>query len=243
MSLVYLPTAGPTDWRRLLADPVIHWKRTKSAFECAVSWEAAKQNTRGLPNSVADILDTHELTKGTSLLIALPEHKVELEGGGHPSQNDVWALLRTQSSTVSMAVEAKSGEPFDKYVADWIRDASGQSGKPKRLAALKQILGIGKANFEGIRYQLLHRTASPLLEAVRFNASAAVLLIQSFGGEKDEGSYKDFCRFCEVMECDSTRNQLSLSKRMTAVPLLLGWLDCPPASDKQVADSLDEQQG
>jgi hypothetical protein len=238
MALLLTSTCGPTEWRRLLGDPDKHWVRGRSAFECAVSWEAAKRNSRGLPEPVVTILDTCELTQNATLLLGLPEHRVEIAGGGHPSQNDVWALLRTPKATVSMAVEAKSGETFDKYVSEWIRDASSQSGKPKRLAALKQVLGIGEANLEGVRYQLLHRTASPLLEATRFHASAAVLLIQSFGGNRDDNSYRDYCRFCELMECDATRNTLSLSNRKTDVPLLIGWLDCSPASDAQVVDSL-----
>lgn len=123
MAQIFTPTDGPSDWRRLLGDPDKHWVRGRSAFECAVSWESAKRGSRGLPASVASILDSHDLTKGATLLVGVPEHQVEIEGGGHPSQNDVWALLRTPTTTVSMSVEAKSGEPFDKYVSDWIRDA------------------------------------------------------------------------------------------------------------------------
>jgi hypothetical protein len=235
---IHLATNGPTDWRSRLGDPEKHWRRGRSAFECAVSWEFGKTSSRGLPEQVAGILDTHALTRGAHLLVALPEHQVEMPGGGHPSQNDVWTLLRTPAATASMAVEAKSGESFDKYVADWERNAPSKSDKPKRLAGLREILGIGEADIDGIRYQLLHRTASPLLEAARFNAAVAILLIQSFGGERDAGSYKDFNRFCELMECDPPRNTLAQSSRKTGVPLLMGWLDCQPASDKQVADSL-----
>ena len=160
MSPIFLPTIGPTDWRRLLADPEKHWVRGKSAFECAVSWESGKNSERGLPEQVAGILDKHDLTRGAQLLVGIPEHQVNIAGGGHPSQNDVWTLLRTPNATISMAVEAKSGESFDKYVPDWERNAPSKSDKPKRLAGLREILGIGEADLDGIRYQLLHRTAS-----------------------------------------------------------------------------------
>lgn len=238
MSLILTPTSGPTDWRRLLGDPRKHWVRGKSAFECAVSWEAAKNCKRGLPELVADILDRNELTRDATLLIGLPEHQVSIDGGGRPSQSDLWGLLNTQAGTISMAVEAKAGEPFDKYVSEWLRDASANSGKPKRLSALCGLLGIDEGPLDGIRYQLLHRTASALLEASNFHASAAVLLIQSFGGDQDEASYRDFCSFCELMICGTERNALTCSKRKTAVPLLIGWLDCSPASDALVATSL-----
>lgn len=238
MNRVFTPTFGPTDWRRLLADPDKHWVRGKSAFECAVSWEHAGRSIRGLPQNLEVALDSNNLTRGASLLLGIPEHKVAIEGGGHASQNDLWALLRLQNGVVSMAVEAKSGESFDKLVAEWLRDTAINSKKPQRLDALKKTLGISEGNLEGIRYQLLHRTASPLLEAARFNASLAIMIVQSFGGAADEDSYKDFARFCALMECESVRNIVSLSGRKTAVPLLLGWVDCDKASDAQVADAI-----
>jgi hypothetical protein len=238
MNRLFTPTFGPTDWRRLLGDPDKHWVRGKSAFECAVSWEQASRTVRGLPQRFEATLDSNDLTRGASLLLGIPEHKVAIEGGGHSSQNDLWALLRLQNGVASMAVEAKSGESFDKLVADWLRDTTINSRKPQRLDALKKTLGIGESNLDGIRYQLLHRTASPLLEAARFNASLAIMIVQSFGGEADEDGYKDFAKFCSLMECESVRNVVSLSKRKTAVPLLLGWVDCGKASDTQVADAI-----
>ena len=90
---------------------------------------------------------------------------------------------------------------------------------------------------EGIRYQLLHRTASPLLEARRFNASIAVMIVQSFGGKADEASFNEFSRFCTLMEVDLVRNAVARSKRKTDLPLLIGWVDCVPATDRQVADA------
>ncbi len=237
MSHLFLPSQGPCDWRRLLGDPEKHWVRGKSAFECAVSWEQARASDRGLPPGIAQALDSNELSRNASLLVGIPEHKVQIEGGGHASQNDVWTLLRLPTGTASMAVEAKSGEPFDKFVDEWLRDAPINSRKPQRLASLKNTLGISQANLEGIRYQLLHRTASPLLEAQRFSASIAVMIVQSFGGKADEASFNEFSRFCTLMEVDLVRNAVAQSKRKTDLPLLIGWVDCVPATDRQVADA------
>jgi len=202
-----------------------------------VSWERARASNRGLPQEVANALDSHELSRDASLLAGIPEHKVQIEGGGHASQNDVWTLLRLPNGTASMAIEAKSGESFDKFVDEWLRDAPINSRKPQRLASLKNTLGISQANLEGIRYQLLHRTASPLLEARRFNASMAIMIVQSFGGEADEASFGDFSKFCNLMEVDLVRNAVVQSKRRTDVPLLIGWIDCDPATDRQVAEA------
>ena len=112
-----------------------------------------------------------------------------------------------------------------------------ESAMPQRLASLVNTLGISQANLEGIRYQLLHRTAAPLLEARRFNASMAIMIVQSFDGDGDGESFNDFSRFCTLMEIDSVRNAVVQSKRKTEVPLLIGWVDCDPATDSQVAEA------
>src|SRR5205823_4916150 len=64
MRRLFVPTAGPSDWRRLLADPQKQWRPEKSAFEAAVSWEAARQSKRGLPPEVAAALDSQDEFRG-----------------------------------------------------------------------------------------------------------------------------------------------------------------------------------
>jgi hypothetical protein len=116
MNRLFVPTLGPTDWRRLLAHPETQWKRYKSALEMAVCWEAARESQRGMPPDVAHALDTVGELAGAHLLIGLPEHEVALEGGGHPSQNDLWALLRVPGGLASMTIEAKAGEVLGELV-------------------------------------------------------------------------------------------------------------------------------
>ena len=124
MKRVLVPTDGATDWRKLLGDPETQWVRSASAFETAVSWESAQRSERGLPVEVAALLDQHHALAKAKLLIALPEHKVALQGRGKASQNDVWALLRAGDQYISMAIEGKAGEPFASSIADWSREAS-----------------------------------------------------------------------------------------------------------------------
>ncbi len=231
MNRLYVPTLGPTDWRRLLKDPIKHWKRHRSALEMAVSWEAARRSERGLPPEVQAVIDSTPELSGSSLLIGLPEHQVEFEGGGHPSQNDLWALLRTRDSFTSMTVEAKAGEKFDDIVAEWLKKKTpGRSNKPLRLEALQRDLGIPGADVSDIRYQLLHRTASALREARRFSAHYAVMLIQSFDELADEQSWSDFMHFSSIMGIDAARGSLELARRETAVPLYLGWVTSSTAT-------------
>jgi len=238
MTRIFVPSSGPSDWRRLLADPVRHWVPTKSAFECAVSWEGARQNPRGLPELVASALDSHPSTANAALVLAIPELQVDLPGGGHPSQNDVWALLRTSAETVSLSVEAKSGEPLDRLVGEWVADATPTSGKPKRLEFLRECLGLGDVALSGLRYQLLHRAASALVQADRFGAGIAVLLIHSFGGHADDRSREDYQRFAEAMACPPAFNALVGVGRPTKLPLLIGWLADIPAGAEAVARAL-----
>ena len=230
MNRLFVPTLGPTDWRRLLADPETQWERFKSALEMAVCWESARDHARGMPPEVAAALDAAPPLSGAHLLIGIPEHKVPFEGGGHPSQNDLWALLRVGSKLVSMAVEAKAGEKLDDFVKDWLPKDGERSRKPERLSALKLRLAIPDADVSHVRYQLLHRTASALKEAERFGASMAVVMIQSFNRVADEESWNDVLKFGEVMGVQIKEGDVVQSPRPTAVPLFIGWVTSQPAN-------------
>jgi len=236
MSRFYIPTLGPTDWRRLLADPATQWRRTKSAFEMAVCWEAVRESERGLPPEVATALDSVPSLAGASLVFGVPEHKVYFEGGGHPSQNDLWGLLRVSDGLVSFTIEAKAGEKLDDLVSVWLtKKARDRTNKPERLAALQQLLGIPKSDVAHIRYQLLHRSASALKEAERCKARYALVLVQSFNREADEQSWKDFSSFAQLMGTVAVEGSVVPSLRQTVVPLLLGWVTSRPATPELCA--------
>jgi hypothetical protein len=232
MSRLLIPTLGPSDWRRLLANPSTQWVRGKSAYETAVAWEAARTTPRGLPLQVVQILDAHEDLRGASLLLGIPEHRVYFPGGGHASQTDLWALLRKEAHLISLAVEGKSGESFDKTVGKWLTSAKPNSGKPNRLAFLRERLGLSHVEVTSIRYQLLHRTASVLIEAERFTADLAVLLIQSFGGQHDAASFSDFQAFGRLFDLELNLGELSEAKVPGNPRLLLGWIACQAAKER-----------
>jgi hypothetical protein len=238
MKRLFVPTLGPTDWRRLLADPETQWEPGKSALEMAVAWEAARRSDRGLPQDVADALDSSPDLSGAKLVIGLPEHEVTMTGGGHASKNDLWTLLRKDDHFFSMAVEAKAGEPLDDYVQDWLTKSQGRTRKPERLRALQERLGLVDRDVLSIRYQLLHRAASALIEADRFKAKAAILLIQSFNREEDAGSWDDCLRFGEILEMSLCSGQVGLTKVRTTVPLYFGWVSSQPASEERLRSAL-----
>ena len=135
----------------------------------------------------------------------------------------------------SLALEAKSGEPLDKPVAQWLADASPASRKPQRLAALKGLLGIVDQDVGAIRYQLLHRAASALLEAQRFRTPTAVMLVQAFNRQADEGSWKDFQAFATLLGGQPVEGVLVCASVRTGVPLYLGWVNSQAAGEAMLA--------
>jgi hypothetical protein len=149
----------------LLAKPETQWKAGYSAYELAHCWEAAN----GFPPTVEAALESAPsgVFSHLELLLGLPEHKVSLPGGDRPSQNDLWVLARNRpGELVSIAVEGKVAESFGDLIPVWREKDGGPSdGKLERLSFLCSALGLGGDDFAHIRYQLLRRTASSLIEA------------------------------------------------------------------------------
>lgn len=228
MTRFHIPAPGVVPWQAALADPEKHWKDGKSAKEMAKSWVAAEATPRGLPAKVAALLDTVPALAGATLLLGVPEHKVELPPPGRPSQNDLWAVLRTKAGLVSMTVEGKSGEPFDRTIGEWLNDAS--PGKVERLRRLCQLLDAPGEAPPGLRYQLFHRTASAIIEAQRWGITTAVMLVHSFGGAADEEGRKDYEAFGDWLGMSKTTvRSRNPSPGMT---LHLGWVVDSPAGDR-----------
>ena len=236
MSRLFVPTAGPSDWRRLLANPRKQWRPEKSAYEAAVSWEAARTSHRGLPPEVAAVLDSHDEFRDSSLLLGIPEHQVGLDGGGHASQTDFWALIATPHGVISAAIEAKAGEPFDRSVAEWLSDASAKSGKPARLAQLCTLLGIEHEVALGCRYQLLHRAAAALLEAQRFQLQRALFVVQAFGDNRT--SFDHYQCWGRLFGADVTENSVHQLRSCAGVDLWTAWIGAPIAAPRVIRDAV-----
>jgi hypothetical protein len=219
---------GPSDWRRLLADPRKQWKRTKSAYESAVAWEASRDSKRGIPPEIAAKLDAHEYFRGASLLLGIPEHQVALEGGGHSSQTDLWALIAAPIGVVSVAVEAKAGEPFGETVEDWLRKAKLKSGKPARLKQICSLLRVSDVDVQRCRYQLMHRAAAAILEAQRFRLSTALFLVHAFG--KNDDSLDDYTTWRRALGIDASSTDLQFADTFEGVALWMGWVAAAPAT-------------
>lgn len=226
---IYLPTTGPGDWRWLLASPGLQWKHGASAMALADTWEDAQ----GWPPRVRACLATDSALGELDLLVALPEHQVPLPGGSRASQTDLFVLARrADAGIVAFAVEGKAEEPFgDQTVEEWRADAS--PGRTERLSFLLDVLGLSDDRaIAPIRYQLLHRTASALIEAQRFGAADAVMLVHSFSPESRW--FEDFAAFAALYGASAEKDISVPVATLGGIALHLAWVsDAPPPERAQ----------
>lgn len=240
MSRLVVETRGLRDWRSRLADPQRQWKRGYSAFEAAIAWEQAAADGTEIPKSILGLLEQQrpELAN-PKLIVGIVEHKVNLLGGRRPSQNDLWALIRVGNEMLSLAVEAKAGEPFADLVSVWLKKRETGSDKPTRLKSLLDVLGIPGTDASDLRYQLLHRTASALIEAERVGAKYAAMIVQSFKNERHKldrnEQLNDFRKFGEKLGVSVNEKLLVRVPKRSGIQLYLGWITCELATDAEVA--------
>lgn len=210
MSRIFIPSSGPDSWRAFLAEPSKQWRTGYSARTLAHCWESSG----GLPPEIARLFEPP-----VELLVAFPEHKVPLPGGRRDSQNDIFALVRTRDRTSAVMIEGKVREPFGPTVGEWYREPS--DGKRIRMQHLCEILGIADAPDGAVRYQLLHRTASALIEARRFNANEAAMIVHSFSASREW--FDDFQRFADWLGIQVGPDQPAGITLSTGQSLRLGW--------------------
>lgn len=213
MSRIYIPTSSAEQWAQFLAEPVKHWRKGYSARTLAYSWQEAD----GFPNEVGSVLKP--IFPEPELLLALPEHKVPLPGGSRSSQNDIWVLARSEGQLISIAVEGKVSEPFGPTVQEW--QAEPSRGKAERLGYLLSLLGLSAVP-DSTRYQLLHRTASAIIEAQRFNASHAVMLVHSFSPTSEW--FADYSAFVTLLGGRAVEGRLISVGARAGVLLHLAWV-------------------
>lgn len=213
MSRILVPSGGPDDWRQLLAQPDIHWERGYSARTLANAWEASD----GLPPEVEHLLCA--ALGPVKLLFAIPEHKTPLPGGRRESQSDVFVIARHAAGLVTCAVEGKVDEPFGPTVAEWSVEMS--PGKQQRLDYLCHLLGLQGCPTD-VHYQLLHRTASAIIEAERFAAKHAAMVVHSFS--PDRRWFEAYERFCSLLGCTAEVGVPAIRTAPGDVKLILGWV-------------------
>jgi hypothetical protein len=220
MKRIFVPTISAEDWKNSLAAPEKHWRTGYSARSLAYCWEAAD----GFPPEVVQIFSQSGIpaVERVELLLALPEYKVPLPPlNRKPSQNDLFVLAKdSENRLMTIMVEGKVEEPFGQTLDEKMGDAS--AGLSERLAFMQDKLGLPNNLPPTIRYQLLHRTVSALLEAERFSASSAVMLVHSFSVKRSW--FDDYANFLRLFDQEATIDQLVLLKRIGSIDLYTGWV-------------------
>ena len=115
---------------------------------------------------------------------------------------------------------SRVAEPFGPTVGEWQENAS--EGKRQRLKYLETELGLPSPIPQTIRYQLLHGTASAVIEARRFNARHAMMLVHSFS-ETDEW-FEDYVAFAAMYGAKAATGMVNFVKNIDGSALYLGWV-------------------
>lgn len=216
MTKLFVPSAGPDAWKAILSDPDKHWASGYSARSLAHCWEGAE----GFPPEIRRTLEQAAALQGIEPLLVFPEWKVPLPGGSRASQNDAWILARTDDGLVSITIEGKVDEPFDRPLAEWKADAS--EGKRQRLEYLVSCLGLGEEPPGHVYYQLLHRAASAIIEAERFYAGVAVMLVHTFS--PTNRWFQEYRQFAALFGIEAEIGVLGVTRARNDLPLYLGWV-------------------
>lgn len=221
MPNIYKPTHGPEDWKEFLGQPDLHWKPGYSAKAIAHCWEASA----GLPPEIAFALTNH-FGEPPEPLFIVPEYKVPMPASSAgPSQNDVFLFCRIAQETAVVMVEGKVNETFGPTINEWLCQ-SPSAKRPIRIQSLCDMLGVNFDNVRHLRYQLFHRAASAIIEADRFCATHAVMLVHSFSDRHQW--FDDFSAFASELGCKPEVGTLTASHRGRRT-LNLGWVNGDPS--------------
>ena len=218
MTTFYSPADRAEDWQQLLAKPNLHWKTGYSAKSLAYSWTEARE----FPAEVAQALRDSGIPalQDTQFLLGFPEYDVPLPGGRRPSQNNVLVLTRSSQGLVTIAVEGKVSELFSLPIGK--RSASPSPGEPERLTYLSDLMALERADLDGIGYQLLHRSTSAVIEAARFGATQAIMMVHSFSQPLDH--FDDYINFAGLYNVQVVPNGVFLADNLGGIDFYLGWV-------------------
>ena len=88
-----------------------------------------------------------------------------------------------------------------------------------------------------MRYQLLHRTASAVIEAKRFHARSAVMIVQSFIESDTENHYDDYCKFVSLFGRQAVKGKLIFLNDVAGIRLSTAWVNSKIADGGSIRHS------
>jgi hypothetical protein len=213
---LHVPLVKPEDIIPHLAKQELHWRAGFSAQELAVAWSSSGND---FPAGVRAVLKTAPEFARAELIDGFFEREVELGSPGRNSQTDLMVVAGLDDELGIIAVEGKVEESFAELIKDW----NDTPGKQRRLERLCDTLGLDVAHVGGIRYQLLHRTASAIYEAKRYRCRHALMLVHSFS--PTHRWFEDFATFsCAMLLPVQQPGICSSAKPCEGVSLRLAWV-------------------
>ena len=221
--MILVPATTLEDWKARLPNPDSEWHPGKSTHALALRWNGRTT----FPPEIATLFDSVERTRNATLLLAVPEHHAPLAGGAHASQTDLWLLARTSRGLLSAVVVGCVDESFGPSIGDGQGDATAV--RRERWAALCDLLEIREVCDASVRHQLLHRTATALLEARRFFARGAAVIVHSFS--RTSYGFGDFQHFVRLMGgIVRGPGELIAVPPREGIELFFGWAHGPMAA-------------
>jgi hypothetical protein len=146
----------------------------------------------------------------------LVEHKVPMPGKGPDSQNDLFVFAEAD---LCIAIEGKVSESLGQTVQEW---HDGTPNRETRIQGILDLIGLPRTIPTSIRYQLLHRMASPVVEARKSGAQHAIMIIHSFSHL--DKSFVDFAAFLALYGITQVETgTLYPLKMVDSVKLYAGW--------------------
>ena len=91
---------------------------------------------------------------------------------------------------------------------------------------------IKDGGYDAVPFQLLHRCAVAVIEARRFGSAQAAMLVQAFGSPTS--SFDEYAKLCAAIGLPAERGRIPCTAA-GGIRLGIGWVDCPFATDAQVA--------
>ncbi len=169
------------------------WVEGRSAFELAHAWIGT--GTPTMPEQVRELLDSRAETRGITVDVVHPEHRIAFDNRrGEPRNADLAFIGRVGTSTIAVTVEGKADEPFGSTVAETMADALERLVENERSEGLERVKDLARSLFpvrgEGtprlgmLRYQLLTAAAGTLAYAIANAAACGVLLVHEFDTSK-----------------------------------------------------------
>jgi hypothetical protein len=168
------------DWFRC-APPKRQWRDSRSAKELAKAW--CGDGAASTPAGFLALLRSHELTRELVLERGIPEYVTQLDDiPGEGRNNDMVLIAMAGDRRVIVTVEAKADESFGPQVRTYVEaKRETKSRVPKRVdGLLKALFDVVRDGHYDLRYQLVHACAATLIEARRWEAKLAILVIQEF---------------------------------------------------------------